>query len=60
MATLFSSEVLGGTLPSTMSDLPLGIRAIFEHAARAHPRKEIVSRDGAAVVRFTYAAFGKR
>ncbi|MBV8644220.1 MAG: long-chain fatty acid--CoA ligase [Candidatus Eremiobacteraeota bacterium] len=43
-----------------MSDQPLGIRAIFEHAVRAHPRKEIVSRDGAAVVRFTYAAFGRR
>jgi fatty-acyl-CoA synthase len=47
-------------LPSTMSDAPLAIGAIFEHAMRTHPRKEIVSRDGGAIVRFTYAQFGRR
>jgi len=59
MATLFSTEA-GGALPSTMSDQPLSIRAIFEHAMKTHPRKQIVSRDGAEVRRFTYAEFGKR
>ena len=59
MATL-SAPLLGATLASTMSDQPLGIRAIFEHAMRAHGRKHIISRDGAQVVRFTYAEFGKR
>ena len=59
MATTFSPAV-GGALPSTMSDQQLSIRAIFEHAMRAHPRKQVVSRDGAEVVRFTFAEFGKR
>ncbi len=58
--TTIPSPLLGGTLPSTMSDQPLSIRAIFEHAVRAHPRKHIVSRDGGRIVRFTYAAFAKR
>ncbi len=58
--TTISSPVLGGTLPSTMSDRQLGVRAIFEHAVRAHPRKHVVSREGARVVRFTYAEFGER
>ncbi len=58
--TTIASPVLGGTLPSTMSDQPLSIRAIFEHAVRAHPRKQIVSRDGGRLVRFSYAEFGKR
>src|SRR4030081_63414 len=59
MATTYSPE-LGGLLPSTMSDQQLSIRAIFEHAMRAHPRKQIVSRDGADVRRFTFAEFGTR
>src|SRR4030081_2291844 len=59
MATTYSPE-LGGLLPSTMSDQQLSIRAIFEHAMRAHPRKQIVSRDGAEIRRFTFAEFGKR
>jgi acyl-CoA synthetase (AMP-forming)/AMP-acid ligase II len=59
MATLYSTE-LGGTLPSTMSDLPLGIHAIFEHAMKSHPRKQIISRDGPQILRFTFAEFGKR
>jgi fatty-acyl-CoA synthase len=49
-----------GTLPSTMSAQPLGIRGIFEHAIKAHPRKRIVSRDGAAIVELTYEQFGRR
>src|SRR5947209_3230795 len=59
MATTFS-PVLGGTLPSTMSDQPLSISAILEHAMKSQPRKQIVARDGADVVRFTFAEFGKR
>lgn len=59
MATTYSPE-LGGLLPSTMSDQQLSIRAIFEHAMRAHPRKQIVSRDGNEILRFTFAEFGKR
>ena len=52
--------LLAGTLPSTMPDRPLAIRAILEHAVRAHPRKGIVSRDGDAIVRFTYPQFAAR
>jgi acyl-CoA synthetase (AMP-forming)/AMP-acid ligase II len=58
MATTFAPA--GGALPSTMSDQPLSIRTIFEHAMKSHPRKQIVSRDGGQVLRFTYAEFGKR
>jgi fatty-acyl-CoA synthase len=43
-----------------MSDQQLSIRAIFEHAMKSHPRKQIVSRDGPQILRFTYAEFGKR
>ena len=60
MATTTFSPEVGGLLPSTMSDQQLSIRAIFEHAMRAHPRKLIVSRDGPEVRRFTFADFGKR
>ncbi len=59
MATL-PSPVLSATLASTMSDQPLAIRYIFEHAMRSHPRKHVISRDGAEIVRFTYLEFGKR
>jgi fatty-acyl-CoA synthase len=59
MATMYSPE-LGGLLPSTMSDRQLSIRAIFEHAMHAHPRKQIVSRDGSEILRFTFAEFGQR
>ena len=48
------------TLPSTMSDRPLAIRSILEHAVRAHPRKGIVSREGTGLIRYTYPAFAKR
>ena len=60
MATTFSSTGVGGALPSTMSDQPLSIRAIFEHATKNHAHKHIVSRDGNEVLRFTYAEFGRR
>jgi fatty-acyl-CoA synthase len=59
MATL-PAPVLSSTLGSTMSDQPLCIRAIFEHAMKNHPRKQIVSREGSEVLHFTYAEFGKR
>lgn len=59
MATLLS-PVTGGTIPSTMSDQPLSIRAILEHALRNHSGKEIVSRDGPAIVRLRYSDFGRR
>jgi fatty-acyl-CoA synthase len=58
--TTVPAPVRGSTLPSTMSDQPLAIRAIFEHAIRAHSHKHIVARDGDTVVRFTYAEFGRR
>jgi fatty-acyl-CoA synthase len=59
MATMLSPSP-GGTIPSTMSDRPLAIRAIFEHALRSHPRKQIIAREGGGIVRFTYAEFGRR
>ncbi len=61
MTTISSpAPLLGGTLPSTMSDRPLAIRAILEHAVRSHPRKHVVSRDGAEIVRFTYLELSRR
>jgi acyl-CoA synthetase (AMP-forming)/AMP-acid ligase II len=59
MSTI-SAPLLRSPLASTMSDQPLGIRAIFEHAMRSHGRKEIVSRDGAEIRHFTYRQFGAR
>jgi len=59
MATTFSPAARG-TIPSTMSDQQLSIRAIFEHAMKSHPRKQIISRDGGEMLRFTYTEFGKR
>jgi fatty-acyl-CoA synthase len=59
MATTLSG-LTGGTIPSTMSDRPLAIRAIFEHAMRSHPRKRIIAREGGGILRFTYAEFGRR
>ncbi len=43
-----------------MPDMPLGVRAIFEHATSVHARKRIISRDGPEIRRFTFAEFGKR
>ena len=59
MATMHETA-LRSPLASTMSEQPLAIRYIFEHAMRSHARKEIVSRDGAEVRHFTYAEFGRR
>jgi fatty-acyl-CoA synthase len=42
-----------------MPHRPLAIRSILEHAARAHPRKGTVSRDGTSIVRTNYAEFAK-
>src|SRR3981081_2627547 len=58
MATTFAPA--GGALPSTMSDQPLSIRTIFEHAMKSHPRKQIVSRDGGQGLGFPSAEVGKR
>jgi len=49
-----------GTIPGLMMDVPLTIRGILEHAVRNHPKREIVSRDGAGMVRYTYRDFGAR
>ena len=41
-------------------DCPLLVSSILAHAVKNHPRRGVVSRDGAEMVRFTYAAFGER
>ena len=41
-------------------DCPLLVSSILAHAVKNHPRRGVVSRDGAEIVRFTYAAFGER
>jgi acyl-CoA synthetase (AMP-forming)/AMP-acid ligase II len=43
-----------------MMDSPLLVSSILAHAVKNHPRRGVVSRDGADIVRFTYAAFGER
>jgi acyl-CoA synthetase (AMP-forming)/AMP-acid ligase II len=43
-----------------MMDCPLLVSSILAHAVKNHPRRAVVSRDGAEIVRFTYAAFGAR
>jgi acyl-CoA synthetase (AMP-forming)/AMP-acid ligase II len=48
------------TLPGLMMDSPLLVSRILAHAVKNHPRRGIVSRDGAEIVRFSYAAFGER
>ena len=48
------------TLPGLMMDSPLLVSAILAHAVKNHPRRYVVSRDGAEIVRFTYAQFGGR
>jgi acyl-CoA synthetase (AMP-forming)/AMP-acid ligase II len=49
------------TLASTMpAGRPLAIQSILEHAARAHPRKGIVARDGSGFVHVSYAEFATR
>lgn len=54
------SPAPGATIASTMSEQPLLIRNILEHAMRSHPRKQVISRDGAGIVRFTYVQFAAR
>ena len=50
-----------GTIPGTMMDVPLTIRWIYEHAARNHAAREIVSReDDGSLFRYTYGDFAKR
>ncbi len=41
-------------------DSPLLVSSILAHAVKNHPRRGVVSRDGAEIVRFSYAAFGAR
>ncbi len=60
MASILRDERTVQTLPGLMMDIPLTITGILEHAVRNHPRREIVSRDGAGFVRLTYAEFGGR
>lgn len=43
-----------------MMDIPLTITGILENALHNHPRREIVSRDGAGCIRYTYADFAGR
>jgi acyl-CoA synthetase (AMP-forming)/AMP-acid ligase II len=47
-------------LPGRMMDVPLLITGILTHAVKNHPRREIVSRDGDELRRFSYAEFGTR
>jgi len=60
MASTLSDQTTVTTLPGLMMDVPLTIRGILDHAVRNYPKREIVSRDGSAIVRYTYADFGKR
>jgi acyl-CoA synthetase (AMP-forming)/AMP-acid ligase II len=60
MASTLSDQTTVTTLPGLMMDVPLTIRGILDHAVRNHPKREIVSRDGAGLMRYTYADFGKR
>lgn len=47
-------------LQSTMPNRPLSIGSILDHAVRAHPRKGIIARDGAGIVRQSYPELAKR
>jgi len=60
MASSLRAERTVATLPGLMMDIPLTITGILEHAVRNHPRREIVSREGAGFVRLTYTDFGRR
>jgi fatty-acyl-CoA synthase len=60
MESLLRDDRTVATLPGLMMDIPLTITGILEHAVRNHPRREIVSRDGAGLVRYSYAEFGQR
>ena len=52
--------VASGTLPGQMMDVPLLITGILKHAVKNHASREVISRDGAAIVRYRYDAFGAR
>ena len=41
-------------------DSPLLVSSILAHAVKNHPRRSVISRDGAEIVRYTYAEFGAR
>jgi fatty-acyl-CoA synthase len=43
-----------------MMDVPLLISGILAHAVKNHPHREVVSRDGGEIVRFTYRRLGAR
>jgi acyl-CoA synthetase (AMP-forming)/AMP-acid ligase II len=43
-----------------MMDRPLLVSSILAHAVQNHPRREVISRDGPEIVRFSYAEFGAR
>jgi fatty-acyl-CoA synthase len=43
-----------------MMDVPLLISSILTHAVKNHPQREVVSRDGGAIARFTYPQLGAR
>jgi fatty-acyl-CoA synthase len=60
MTSIARDEPNATTLPGMMMDIPLTITGILDHALRNHPRREIVSRDGAGIVRLTYTQFGRR
>jgi acyl-CoA synthetase (AMP-forming)/AMP-acid ligase II len=60
MASIVHDEQRVTTLPGLMMDIPLTITGILEHAVRNHPRREIVSREGAGFVRLTFTEFGGR
>jgi fatty-acyl-CoA synthase len=60
MESMLQREPAVATLPGMMMDIPLTITGILEHALHNHPRREIVSRDGAGLVRYAYAEFGGR
>jgi acyl-CoA synthetase (AMP-forming)/AMP-acid ligase II len=60
MESTLHDEPAVATMPGMMMDIPLTITGILEHALRNHPRRQIVSRDGAGLVRYTYADFGRR
>jgi fatty-acyl-CoA synthase len=60
MESTLHDEPAVATMPGMMMDIPLTITGILEHALRNHPRRQIVSRDGAGLVRYTYADFGHR
>ncbi len=60
MTSMLRPQQSIATLPGLMMDIPLTVTGILDHALRNHPQREIVSRDGAGLARYTYAGFGRR